>query len=201
MIRKRLPQAESRLRALDAARDVLIELGPQGVTLKAVAARIGRTHANLLHHFGSAGGLQKALTEHLATAICRRIGIAFQASRDGVGTPREVVDLIFEAFAEDGGGALASWLLLSGEEEGLTPIIEEICKAVDRFDDFKRVREVTHLLVLLAFGDARVGGILAKSLDIPRSTAREAAELILKAALERHSIGADFGMNARSVST
>ncbi|KPQ31901.1 MAG: transcriptional regulator, TetR family [Porphyrobacter sp. HL-46] len=43
----------------------MIEAGPQSVTLKAVAGRIGRTHANLLHHFGSASGLQKALAEHL----------------------------------------------------------------------------------------------------------------------------------------
>ena len=62
-IRKRLSQEESRTVALEAARALLIELGPQAVTLKAVAARIGRTHANLLHHFGSAAGLQKALAE------------------------------------------------------------------------------------------------------------------------------------------
>ena len=65
-IRKRLTQEESRTVALEAARALLIELGPQAVTLKAVASRIGRTHANLLHHFGSAAGLQKALAEHLA---------------------------------------------------------------------------------------------------------------------------------------
>ena len=60
-IRKRLTQEESRTVALEAARALLIELGPQAVTLKAVASRIGRTHANLLHHFGSAAGLQKEL--------------------------------------------------------------------------------------------------------------------------------------------
>ncbi|WP_448889270.1 TetR family transcriptional regulator, partial [Enterobacter hormaechei] len=52
-MRKRLSPQESRIAALDAARALLIEAGPQAVTLKAVAARIGRTHANLLHHFGS----------------------------------------------------------------------------------------------------------------------------------------------------
>ena len=39
---------------------LLIEAGPQSVTLKAVGARIGRTHANLLHHFGSAKGVSRA---------------------------------------------------------------------------------------------------------------------------------------------
>ena len=51
--RKRLSPEESRRSALEAARALLIEAGPQSVTLKAVSARIGRTHANLLHHFGS----------------------------------------------------------------------------------------------------------------------------------------------------
>jgi AcrR family transcriptional regulator len=54
--RKRLSPEESRDAALEAARALLLEAGPQAVTLKAVAARIGRTHANLLHHFGSAAG-------------------------------------------------------------------------------------------------------------------------------------------------
>ena len=55
----------NRLSAQSSHRVLLIEAGPQAVTLKAVAARIGRTHANLLHHFGSAAGLQKALAAHL----------------------------------------------------------------------------------------------------------------------------------------
>ena len=52
--RKRLRPDESRDRALEAARQILLDEGPQAVTLKAVASRIGRTHANILHHFGSA---------------------------------------------------------------------------------------------------------------------------------------------------
>ncbi|MFK5036981.1 TetR family transcriptional regulator, partial [Klebsiella pneumoniae] len=44
-LRKRLSPEESREAALDAARALLVEHGPQAVTLKAVAARIGRTHA------------------------------------------------------------------------------------------------------------------------------------------------------------
>ena len=63
--RERLSPEESRATALEAARRLLIEQGPQAVTLKAVAAEIGRTHANLLHHFGSAAGLQAELARSL----------------------------------------------------------------------------------------------------------------------------------------
>ena len=71
-IRKRLPSEESRRAAMEAARALLIESGPQSVTLKAVSSRIGRTHANLLHHFGSAAGLQRALAAHLAQTVAAR---------------------------------------------------------------------------------------------------------------------------------
>ena len=61
----------------------LIETGPQSVTLKAVAKRIGRTHANLLHHFESASGLQKELATHLTLTVCETIKQAVHASRAG----------------------------------------------------------------------------------------------------------------------
>lgn len=181
--KRRLPQAESRLAALAAAREVLLEQGPQAVTLKAVASRIGRTHANLLHHFGSASGLQAALTEYLAKDICATIGEAVAATQEGAGSPREVVDLIFDAFEQ--GRGLMSWLLLSGDDEALTPVVEEIARLVARFEDLDRVREASLLLTVMAMGDAQIGGRLSASLALPRSTARDSAELILRGALER----------------
>ena len=87
--RKRLSPEESRNSALEAARALLIETGPQSVTLKAVAARIGRTHANLLHHFGSASGLQKALAEHLAQIFTDRLYVEPQRHPTETGRPPE----------------------------------------------------------------------------------------------------------------
>lgn len=180
-IRKRLSQEESRTVALEAARTLLIELGPQAVTLKAVASRIGRTHANLLHHFGSAAGLQKELARHLAVTICASIEDAVIASRAGVGSPRDVVDLTFDAFDKEGGAALASWMLASGNDDALDPIIDVIHDLVDDLDEFGsgKMRGVTHALVLMALGDALMGGPLAQSLELPRATARDLAEAML----------------------
>ena len=45
-IPRRLSPEASRMAALEAARGLLLEAGPQAVTLKAVAGQIGRTHAN-----------------------------------------------------------------------------------------------------------------------------------------------------------
>lgn len=191
--RKRLSPDEFRHVALSAARALLIEAGPQAVTLKAVAARIGRTHANLLHHFGSAAGLQKALAQHLADTVCQTIAEAVRASRAGLGRPREVVDLAFDAFDREGAGALASWMLVTGNEDALDPIVESIHELVDEIAreesaeggvDAKRVHQETLTLVLLALGDALMGAPLAASLGLPREAARDRAELMLTRSLD-----------------
>ncbi len=180
-IRKRLTQEESRTVALEAARALLIELGPQAVTLKAVASRIGRTHANLLHHFGSAAGLQKELARHLATTICATIEDAVLAERSGDGDPREVVDLTFDAFDKEGGGALATWMLMNGNEDALDPLLEAIHDLVEDLAEFNGglMREITHTLCLMALGDALMGGPLTLSLGLPRSSARDTATRML----------------------
>jgi AcrR family transcriptional regulator len=180
-IRKRLSQEESRTVALEAARALLIELGPQAVTLKAVASRIGRTHANLLHHFGSAAGLQKALAGHLAVTICAVIEEAVLASREGKGSPREVVDLTFDAFDKEGGGALATWMLMNGNEDALDPLVEAVHDLVEDLGEFNggAMRQVTHALCLMALGDALMGPALTQSLELPRTSARETAEKML----------------------
>ena len=186
-IRKRLSPEESRTVALEAARALLIELGPQAVTLKAVASRIGRTHANLLHHFGSAAGLQKALAEHLAVTICATIEDAVLASRTGQGSPREVVDLTFDAFDKEGGAALASWMLLNGNEDALDPIVEAIHDLVEDLDEYRpgQMRDTTHALCLMALGDALMGGALTQSLGLPRTSARDTAhKMLIAAAIE-----------------
>lgn len=177
--RRRLSPEASRLAALEAARELLIETGPQAVTLKAVAARIGRTHANLLHHFGSASGLQRDLAEYLVNMICTKIGEAVNQMRGGAVSPRQLADLIFDSFDKEGAGALASWMLLSGNEDALNPIVEAIHNLVDEIADAGHadvgLHELTLEMVLLGLGDALMGGPLSAALGLPREAAREIA--------------------------
>ncbi len=189
-LRKRLTPVESRIAALEAARALLIETGPQGVTLKAVAGRIGRTHANLLHHFGSASGLQKELARHLAETICASIGEAVIASRSGFGSPRDVVDLTFDAFDREGAGALASWMLLSGNEDALDPIVDAIHDLVVDLGDYgsDTQRGTTLTLTLMALGDALMGGPLSLALELPRTAARDRAEAMLVEGLQKSRV-------------
>lgn len=183
--RKRLSPEESRDAALEAARALLLESGPQAVTLKAVAARIGRTHANLLHHFGSAAGVQKALAANIAESVTAEIGAAVLRARSGDHDPREVVDLTFDAFGKGGAGALASWMILTGNEDALDPILEAIHRLVDRISadaetDPQQLREETLQLTLMALGDALLGGPFARAVDLPSERARELAAAQLR---------------------
>jgi AcrR family transcriptional regulator len=178
IVRERLTSEESRAAALEAARGLLIEDGPPAVTLKAVAARMGKTHANLLHHFGSAAGLQAALSELINRRVIAGIAEAVERARLGEADPRELVDRTFDAFDQEGGGALAAWAILSGNLEALNPMLESIHDMIDRIGlglDPAKVREMTLWLVLAALGDSLMGAPVAAALDLPRDKARELA--------------------------
>ena len=122
IVRARLSQQESRSAALHAARRLLIEHGPQGVTLKAVAGSIGKTHANLLHHFGSAAGLQSELARSIADSVTQGIGRSVERARAGEIDAREIVDQTFDAFGREGAGALAAWMILTGNRDHISKV-------------------------------------------------------------------------------
>ena len=160
-----------------------MESGPQAVTLKAVAARIGRTHANLLHHFGSAEGLRRALIARMAAFISSTIRVAVLRARAGDQNAGEIVDLAFDAFDEGGAGALASWMILTGDEDALDPILRAIHDLVDELSvghgGGRPIQDETLQLVLMALGDALLGAPMAKALELPRARARELARALL----------------------
>ena len=161
--------------------------GPQAVTLKAVAGRIGRTHANLLHHFGSAAELQAALAGMISDRVTGSIAEAVERARQGTGDAREFIDMTFDAFDREGAGQLAAWMILSGNEDALDPIIEAIHDLVDELHDFgsDNMRQITLTLCLMALGDAQLGGPLSQALGLPRTSARDTAEAMLTEAAVR----------------
>ncbi|MFL6862221.1 MAG: TetR/AcrR family transcriptional regulator [Allosphingosinicella sp.] len=173
-----MPSEESRAAAMDAARDLLIEAGPQAVTLKAVGARIGRTHANLLHHFGSAAGLQMALARHIAERVTVASGLSVALAREGKADPREIVERAFDAFDKEGAGQLAAWMILTGNSNALDPVLDAINRLVDQLvqgREGRPVAETTLWLVLAALGDSLLGGPMTAALGLPRGKAREVA--------------------------
>jgi AcrR family transcriptional regulator len=184
IVRERLNQHDSRLAAIEAARELLIEEGPQAVTLKAVAAKVGKTHSNLLHHFGSAAGLQAELARTMAEQVTAGIKEAVVLARAGQSDAREIVDRTFDAFGKQGAGALAAWMILSGNRDALNPILEAIRALVDQLSEEHEdhmVPESTLSLVLAALGDSLLGEPIARALGLPREASREIAAASLGA--------------------
>ena len=187
IVRKRLSPEESRSAALAAARELLLRDGPQAVTLKAVAAEIGRTHANLLHHFGSAAGLQSELARSIAERVTGSIAEAVERARAGEEDAGDIAEMTFDAFGKEGAGALAAWMILSGNRDALNPILESIRGIVGQLrigHEDHHVGETTLWLVLLALGDSLLGPAIADALDLDRDTAREIAAKRLRKQIE-----------------
>jgi AcrR family transcriptional regulator len=186
--RKRLNPEESRSVALEAARRLLLAHGPQAVTLKAVSAEIGRTHANLLHHFGSAAGLQAELARTIAEGVTGSIAETVEAARAGRRDARDIVDMTFDAFGREGAGALAAWMILTGNRDALNPVLGSIRTLVAELTvghEEHHVAETTLWLVLQAVGDALLGSVFAEGLGLDHNVAREIAAERLRAQLDR----------------
>ena len=176
--RTRLRQDESRAAAVAAARALLLDSGASAITLKAVAARVGRTHANLLHHFGSVAGLHRALAEDIAVTVSASITAAIARRRQGLATERDVVDAMFDAFTVEGAGELIGWIALTRQRDALRPVIDTIAAIVADFraaGDDRPMDKVTLGLVLLAVGDSLVGEEVAQGTGQARASIREIA--------------------------
>src|SRR3546814_3605067 len=89
------------------------------------------THANLLHHFGSAAGLQAAVMEEMGRHLVGKIGDAVLRRRQGEIGFESLVDTVFDTFDCDGAGRLASWMILTGERQALDPVFRAIHDFVD----------------------------------------------------------------------
>jgi AcrR family transcriptional regulator len=185
--RKRLSPEESRSAAIEAAGKLLIADGPQAVTLKAVAAKVGRTHANLLHHFGSAAGLQGELARSIADSVRSSITESVERARAGETDARDIVDRTFDVFDREGAGALAAWMILTGNRDALNPILDSLRTLVAQLSvghEERHVAESTLALVLSALGDSLLGAPIANALGLSRETARELAAERLRHRLE-----------------
>lgn len=189
-LRKRLSPQESRAAAVAAARGLLRDQGVSAVTLKAVAARVGRTHANLLHHFGSVAGLHQAVAEDIARTVSASITEAIGRRRRGEASERDVVDAMFDAFHAEQVGELIGWIALTQQREALKPVVDTIRSIVDGFresGDPRPMNRVTLGLVLLAIGDSLVGEEVATATGLQREAVREDAVGLIRGIIQEEN--------------
>jgi len=185
--RRRSPE-EAKEEALVSARRLLLDRGPDGVTLKAVADDLGMSHGNLIHHFGSAAGLQSALMGAMVRDLTRALETAVVKVRREDSGPRELVDTVFEAFDGGGAGHLAAWISLSHDMGQLEPVRDAVADLVEAItekvpaDGSEAPRHIPSALLfitLCAFGDSVIGGALCNMLGRDRESVRRIAAHML----------------------
>lgn len=163
--------AVAREEALEAARDLLLSGGPAAVTLKAVGQRMGVGHANLIHHFGSAAGLQGALMDRMVRDLAEQIEAGLGQSRESI-EPGRLMTAVFEAFGKGGASQLAAWLALAREQDRAESFAEVVRDLAHRLaaitpDDpgaAGRARALVTTAAYMAFADGLIGEILTPML-------------------------------------
>lgn len=183
--RKRLG-AEVREEGLAAARGLLLKGGPAAVTLANIGDEIGMSHANVLHHFGSAASLQSALMGSMINDLTVALDHVVDMLKTDAAAPRAVADRVFDAFDKGGAGPLAAWIILSGDVAHLEPVRDAVRGLVDAIvgqstDEAApdRVRAAVLMMAVTAFGDALIGPHVRDMLDQPEDAMRDLIARIL----------------------
>ena len=167
------------------------------MTLSAVAADIGVTHANLIHHFGSAAGLQSALMGSMVADLNQALDAAVTRLRTDEGAPLELVNAVFDAFAAGGAGRLAAWIAMSGDLSHLEPVraaVRDLVEAIaekmgDDGEARERIGSAVLFIALSAFGEALIGAPLRDMLDQPDDAGRKVVAGLLPRFLVRNDPG------------
>lgn len=183
--RKRLGP-EVREEGLAAARGLLLKGGPSAVTLANIGDEIGMSHANVLHHFGSAASLQSALMGSMINDLTVALNNVVELLKIDAAAPRAVADMVFDAFDKGGAGQLAAWIVLSGDVKQLEPIRDAVRALVEAIvgqsaDDAapERVRLAVLMMAVSAFGDAVIGPHVRDMLDQKDDAMRDLIARIL----------------------
>lgn len=183
--RKRLG-AEVREEGLAAARGLLLKGGPAAVTLANIGDEIGMSHANVLHHFGSAASLQSALMGSMINDLTVALDHVVEMLKTDAAAPRVIADRVFDAFDKGGAGQLAAWIILSGDIAHLAPVREAVRSLVEAIvgqskDEAapERVRLAVLMMAVTAFGDAVIGPHVRDMLDQKDDAMRDLIARIL----------------------
>ena len=186
--RRRRSAPEARGEMLASARKLLVERGPDAVTLKAVADDLGMSHTNVLHHFGTAGELQSELMSAMVRDLAAALMGVVSHLRSDQGAPRALVDMVFDAFDKGGAGRHAAWIVLSGNLYLLEPVrqaVDELVSALEekfaqeKGDPRRGVTSAVLLVALMAFADSVIGEQVKEMVDREPTSARKVTAFLL----------------------
>ncbi|RJF89289.1 TetR/AcrR family transcriptional regulator [Oleomonas cavernae] len=176
-----------RAEALEIGRRLLLAGGPSAVTLKSVGAEMGMTHANLIHHFGSAvafqAQIQYAIVKELVSSVTGMLE-RFAAGTAGIG---EIVDEVFDAYTNGGLGALITWWAITKPEErdpeleqAMVNLVAVLEQAVGGTAAGKRARAMVWLVCMVALGNSLVGPTLNENIGADPKDMRDTTVWLLE---------------------
>ena len=145
------------------------------------------SHANLIHHFGSAEAFQGQLVDAMLQDLTRTVTGLVERHARGEADLAAIVDSVFESYGPGGVGMLVAWSALTGETrvaEGLTREIAALVAVLEQIspgpDAPGRARVTVRLVTSLAFADSLIGGSLSTMLGDPPGEGRAQALLLLQ---------------------
>ena len=176
--RRRKPD-DVRREALEVGRRLLIAGGPAALTLKAVGAEMGMSHANLIHHFGSADAYQTSLKDEMVRNLTRRATTLVAGAGDAEPDTTSIVNDVFDAYDAGGIGILMAWSVLSGAPREKIEMTDTMRALVDALepriphpDAAARARRIVSLVTMLALADGLIGALLADAVGDERGAMR-----------------------------
>lgn len=190
---------------LDAAEAMMIDVGPAGLRISAVAKQAGMAHPNIIHHFGSREGLINAIAERVGDRATERITKAITEAtsaepQDRVAAMTHVLDV---AYAGDQGKA-AVWLHMSGAEssfrdnmESIVALSHSLRKAIDPDANLENTGRLVMLVTLALVGEVVSGDGVKDALGFGPSKGGRAhfrqwlAEILLNLTKEQWSTSLD----------
>lgn len=184
---RRSPEA-ARENILAAAEVILVEQGPQALKLADVAKAAGVVHANVIHHFGSIGGVETALMERMIRQLADKVIAGLQQDQAQIGMGAQA---LFDAFEAKGTARLAAWLEMTGEGRRMTlvrDVVDEIIEtrvARDARIDRDGVVDFILLNIILAVGVGLFGPTLSELLGRPSGRARELAQALIQERIDQ----------------
>lgn len=167
---------------LDAAEDILTEVGPAGLRISAVAKRASMAHPNIIHHFGSRDGLIDAVAERVGERATQRITAAIDSALAAPADERvaAVTKVLETAYPGDAGRA-AVWLHLSGAESSLKSNMQQIVELSHRFRqsiepnaDPENTNRLVLLITLALVGEVVSGSGIKTALGFSENNANRA---------------------------
>ena len=114
-LRKRRTAEESRALILQIAAKRLREHGLEGLNITGVAEEAGISHATLIHHFGSSGGMRVALTQKMTHELVSDLTVAMDTDVP-IST---LVANVFDALSAGGHAKLLAWRAAEGKDDEL----------------------------------------------------------------------------------